>query len=146
MRSVALALAAVLAPGCYLSHRLPGDGGVEPDAPCEAPPRGPVTLEITIEGARPDGCARVGHVYRVEADLSGDGPVFGDCPDSRAVPTPDACGVRVEARCLGVEYLREVSGTLRGADARGRVDAFMRVGYASAECTRVERWRALDAP
>lgn len=131
----------LLTSGCYLSHRLPGDGGVAP--PCEAPPRRPVTMEIEVLASSPDDCARVGHTYELETDLSG-GPLYADCPDSRATPTADGCGVEVEADCVGVEYERRLQGVLRGADGRGRVEAFMRVGYAFAPCDRIEAWRIVE--
>lgn len=140
MRAVSLVLG-LLASGCYLSHRLPGDGGVEP--PCEPPPRGPVTIEIEVLASSPDDCARVGHTYEVETDLSG-GPLYGDCPDSRATPTADGCGLAIEGTCLGVEYERRMQGVLRGAEGRGRVEAFMRVGYAFAPCDRIEGWRIVE--
>lgn len=142
MRSLASMIASLALAGCYQSHQRPGDGSV-PDAGCQAIPRGVVTLEIEVVSASPSGCARPGHTYEEEADLSG-GPVFEGCPDSRVTPTADGCGLAIEAECRGVEYLRRVSGVLRGPRAAGSVDAFMVVGYAAAECNRVERWRVAD--
>lgn len=140
-RGLAVALG-LLASGCYLSHRLPGDGGA-PDAACEAPPRGPVTVAIEILSASPADCARAGWTYEVETDLSG-GPLYRDCPDSRATPTPDGCGLAVTGTCLGVEYERRMQGVLRGLGGEGIVEAHMRVGYAFAPCDRRERWRIVE--
>lgn len=143
VRALVAVAICLTASGCYLSHRLPGDGGAPPDAPCEAPPREIVTIEIEILEASPRDCSRVGTTYTVETDLSG-GPLYPDCPDSRSTLTADGCGLAVEARCLGVEYERELQGTLRGAGRRARIEAFQRVGYAFAPCDRVEAWRIVE--
>ena len=138
MRWALVCAALVALPGCYLSHRIAEEG--ETDAgPCEMPPREAVTLRIEIISASPASCARAGHIFELDADLGG-GPVFAGCPDSRATPTADGCGLEIEGECLGVEFLRRFSGELRGPRAEGRIDTFMRVGYASAECDRDERW------
>jgi hypothetical protein len=140
MRIFFWTLTCVAVSGCYLSHEIPEDSAV---AACAPPPRRAATIEIEIVDTMPEGCAREGWTYQIEADLGG-GPLFADCPDSRTTLTDDGCGLTIEATCLGVEYERILHGELRGPEGRGTIEADMRVGYAHAECQRVEAWRLAD--
>lgn len=133
-------LAALLAPGCYLSHELPLDGP-DADVTCAPPPRETMTVDAEILSSSPDGCAVVGTRFRREISLAG-GPLTAGCDGDGAViePTDDGCGLRVSDHCSGVELDRQVEGTLRGPDASGLVTLDERRGYTFAECRRVERW------
>ncbi|MGE0789148.1 MAG: hypothetical protein AB7S26_25975 [Sandaracinaceae bacterium] len=138
--ALSLALSALTVSGCYLSHERPPDGGFHDAGRCMGPPRGPVTLSMTVVSADGAGCPYVGFERTGMADLSGVAPVFPHC-DTSVTASDDGCMLEIDGECLAVENIRQFHGTLVGPNAEGDVSVHSEVGIVSATCDLVERWR-----